>query len=196
MPLRLTRAARTEPASLWVLRDNALAQVESLVHTLPEALLAQLRFAVAGPPEAPCIVLRARAGRERPPELGLSGMSYAPLPQLADLYLPCDGLLEPPVRRDRLRALLAPRADTVTWLHPTGGGGFRAERLPESAFQPLDTWVDYVVDTGAAALEPWVRSATFDFDAFEGASGEWTVTPQDKSQKAQEDDERESRTRR
>ncbi|MCP3142628.1 hypothetical protein [Pyxidicoccus xibeiensis] len=194
VPLRLTRAARTEPASLWVLRDNALAQVESLVHTLPEALLAQLRFAVAGPPESPCIVLRARAGRERPPELGLSGMSYAPLPQLTDLYLPCDGLLEPPVRRDRLRALLVPKADTVTWLHPTGGGGFRAERLPESAFQPLDAWVDYVVDTGAAALEPWVRGATFDFDAFEAAGGEWLTSPQPKTEP--EDDEKESRTRR
>ncbi|MFP2961071.1 hypothetical protein ACLEPN_25485 [Myxococcus sp. 1LA] len=173
VPLRLTRAARTEPASLWVLRENALAQVESLVHTLPEPLLAQLRFAVTGPPETPCIVLRARAGRERPPELGLSGMAYAPLPQLADLFLPCDGLLEPPVRRDRLRALLVPQADTVTWLHPTGGGGFRAERLPESAFHPLDTWVDYVVDANADALEPWVRSASFDFAAFEVAEGEW-----------------------
>ncbi|GHG72657.1 hypothetical protein [Comamonas sp. JC664] len=173
VPLRLTRAARTEPASLWVLRENALTQVESLVHTLPEPLLAQLRFAVSGPPDAPCIVLRARTGRERPPELGLSGMAYAPLPQLTDLFLPCDGLLEPPVRRDRLRALLVPQTDTVTWLHPTGGGGFRAERLPESAFQPLDTWVDYVVDTHADALAPWIRSATFDFAAFEAAEGEW-----------------------
>lgn len=185
VPLRLTRAARTEPASLWVLRENALAQVESLVHTLPEALLAQLRFAVAGPPDAPCIVLRARPGRERPPELGLAGMAYAPLPQLADLYLPCDGLLEPPVRRDRLRALLAPERDTVTWLHPTGGGAFRAERLPESAFHPLDAWVDYVVDTGAAALAPWVKGTTFDFDAFEAADGEW----QSASRKAQEEDD-------
>jgi len=173
VPLRLTRAARTEPASLWVLREGALVQVESLVHTLPEPLLAQLRFAVSGPSEAPRIVLRARAGRERPPELGLSGMAYAPLPQLPDLFLPCDGLLEPPVRRDRLRALLLPQPDTVTWLHPTGGGGFRAERLPESAFHPLDAWVDYVVDTGAEALTPWVRRATFDFAAFEATEGEW-----------------------
>ncbi|MCP3102328.1 hypothetical protein LZ198_25995 [Myxococcus sp. K15C18031901] len=176
VPLRLTRAARTEAASLWVLREEAVAQVESLVHTLPEGLLAQLRFAVAGTPDAPVIVLRARAGgRERPPELGLSGMAYAPLPQLADLYLPCDGLLEPPVRRDRLRALLTPEADTVTWLHPTGNGGFRAERLPEKAFQPLDTWVDYVVEGGAAELTAWMKGATFDFEAIEAASGEWLV---------------------
>ncbi|MBZ4415819.1 hypothetical protein [Myxococcus sp. RHSTA-1-4] len=195
VPLRLTRAARTEPASLWVLRENAVAQVESLVHTLPEALLAQLRFAVAGPPESPCIVLRARPGRERPPELGLSGMAYAPLPQLADLFLPCDGLLEPPVRRDRLRALLAPERDTVTWLHPTGSGAFRAERLPESAFHPLDTWVDYVVDTGASALAPWVRGTTFDFDAFEATSGEW-MTLSSRPTKSDEEDEKDSRTSR
>ncbi|NVJ20326.1 hypothetical protein HUW62_03710 [Myxococcus sp. AM011] len=171
--LKLTRAARTEAASLWVLRENAVAQVESLVHTLPEALLAQLRFAVTGPADAPCIILRARHGRERPPELGLSAMAYAPLPQLSDLYLPCDGLLEPPVRRDRLRALLAPVPDTVTWLHPTGAGGFRAERIPEQAFQPLESWVDYVVDTAASALEPWVKGATFDFGALEATEGEW-----------------------
>ncbi|WP_426751227.1 hypothetical protein [Myxococcus sp. Y35] len=191
VPLRLTRAARTEPASLWVLREDALAQVESLVHTLPEPLLAQLRFAVSGPPDAPCIVLRARAGRERPPELGLSGMAYAPLPQLADLFLPCDGLLEPPVRRDRLRALLVPQPDTVTWLHPTGGGGFRAERLPESAFQPLDAWVDYVVDTSAEALSPWVRSATFDFAAFEATEGEWQAAA--RAATSDDEDERSAR---
>ncbi|NMO17224.1 hypothetical protein HPC49_13090 [Pyxidicoccus fallax] len=196
VPLRLTRAARTEPASLWVLRENAVAQVESLVHTLPEALLSQLRFAVAGPPESPCIVLRARPGRERPPELGLTGMGYAPLPQLADLFLPCDGLLEPPVRRDRLRALLAPERDTVTWLHPTGGGAFRAERLPESAFHPLDTWVDYVVDTGAAALTPWVRGATFDFEAFEAEQGEWVSLGKQKAEKAPAEDDAESRSSR
>jgi hypothetical protein len=166
VPLRLAQAARVEPASLWVLRENAVAQVESLVHTLPEALLAQLRFAVSGPPEAPCVVLRARPGREKPPELGLSGTAYAPLPQLPNLYLPCDALLEPPLRRDRLRALLTPDTDTVTWLHPTGQGAFRTERLPERAFQPLDEWVEYLIDTGAAALEPWVRGATFDFEAF------------------------------
>ena len=194
VPLRLTRAARTEPASLWVLRDNALAQVESLVHTLPEALLAQLRFAVSGSPEAPCIVLRARPGRERPPELGLSGTAYAPLPQLADLYLPCNGLLEPPVRRDRLRALLAPERDTVTWLYPTGGGAFRAERLPEAAFQPLDAWVDYVVDTASAALVPWVRGATFDFDAFEATAGEWQAATATKP--AQEEDDPEAKSSR
>jgi hypothetical protein len=196
VPLRLTRAARTEPASLWVLRDNALAQVESLVHTLPDAVLAQLRFAVSGPPESPCIVLRARAGRERPPELGLSGMAFAPLPQMADLFLPCDGLLEPPVRRDRLRALLTPERDTVTWLHPTGGGAFRAERLPESAFQPLDAWVDYVVDTGAAALVPWVRGTTFDFDAFEAASGEWQASPKPAEEEQDKDTKTPRRTRR
>ncbi|ATB37124.1 hypothetical protein CYFUS_002545 [Cystobacter fuscus] len=168
VPLRLRQAARVEPASLWVLRENAVAQVESLVHSLPEALLAQLRFAVSGPPEAPHVVLRARPGREKPPELGLSATAYAPLPQLPTLYLPCDALLEPPLRGDRLRALLTPDADTVTWLHPTGQGAFRAERLPERAFQPLDEWVEYVLDTGAVALEPWVRGATFDFAAFEG----------------------------
>jgi hypothetical protein len=196
VPLRLTRAARTEPASLWVLRENAVAQVESLVHTLPEALLAQLRFAVAGTPEAPCIVLRARPGRERPPELGLSAMAYAPLPQLADLFLPCDGLLEPPVRRDRLRALLAPERDTVTWLHPTGNGAFRAERLPESAFQPLEAWVEYVVDSATAALQPWVKGATFDFDAFEVAEGEWQTAPREAKGPKEEDESKASRRNR
>jgi hypothetical protein len=177
VPLRLAQAARVEPASLWVLRENAVAQVESLVRTLPEALLAQLRFAVSGPPEAPCVVLRARPGREKPPELGLAGTAYAPLPQLPNLYLPCDALLEPPLRRDRLRALLTPDTDTVTWLHPTSQGAFRAERLPEHAFQPLDEWVEYLIDAGAAALEPWVRGATFDFEAFAATGTELRVVP-------------------
>jgi cellulose synthase operon protein C len=177
VPLRLARAARSEPASLWVLRENAVAQVEALVNTLPEALLAQLRFAVSGPPESPCIVLRARPGREQPPELGLSGTAHAPLSQLLNLYLPCESLLEPPLRRDRLRALLAPEPDMVTWLHPTGQGAFRTERLPDNAFHPLEEWVEYVIDTAAMALEPWVRGATFDFAAFEAAGGTWQEEP-------------------
>jgi hypothetical protein len=191
VPLRLAQAARVEPASLWVLRENAVAQVESLVHSLPEALLAQLRFAVSGPPEAPCVVLRARPGREKPPELGLSGTAYAPLPQLPNLYLPCDALLEPPLRRDRLRALLTPDTDTVTWLHPTSQGAFRAERLPEHAFQPLDEWVEYLIDTGAAALDPWVRGATFDFEAFAATGPE----PREVPRPAKEEDASERRPR-
>ncbi|WNZ64916.1 hypothetical protein QEG98_15455 [Myxococcus sp. MxC21-1] len=95
------------------------------------------------------------------------------------------------MRRDRLRALLVPQADTVTWLHPTGGGGFRAERLPESAFQPLDTWVDYVVDADADALMPWVRSASFDFAAFEAAEGEWQSAA--RTMQPDEDDDRSPR---
>lgn len=196
VPLRLARATRSEPASLWVLRENAVAQVEALVNTLPEALLAQLRFAVAGPPESPCVVLRARPGREQPPELGLSGTAYAPLPQLPNLYLPCESLLEPPLRRDRLRALLAPEPDMVVWLHPTGQGAFRTEHLPDSAFHPLEEWVEYVIDTAATALEPWVRGATFDFAAFEAASGTWQEEPSAPATKEPPEPEEPRRSRR
>jgi hypothetical protein len=168
VPLRLAPAARAEPASLWVLRVAAVAQVDRLRQQLPADTLERLLYAVGGTPEAPIVVLRARLGRQVPPALQLQGEAYAPLLSIGNLFAPVDKLLEPPLRRDRLRALLVPSVDRITWLAPVGdGGGFTPESLPDAAFAPLTDWVDYLVHTAAHTLEPWVNAATFDFTTFE-----------------------------
>jgi hypothetical protein len=178
VPLRLARAARGEPASLWVLRSGGGAAqqaqqvIDRLVGELPEEVIARLQFAVGAGADAP-VVLRARAGRQGPPALTLAAEAYAPLLGVPGLYAPVDALVEPPLRRERLRELLA-APDCVTWLAPLARdsdgdgarGPFRPERLPESAFAPLADWVDYVVNADAELLAPWVRNAIFDLPEF------------------------------
>jgi hypothetical protein len=165
LPVRLALrpAQHRGGAALWLVREEALAQMEALVASLPEDVAAGLLFAVTGPADAPGVVLRARGGAAPPAEL--PGQPFVPAPGVPTLFLPAGTLLEPPLRRETLRRHLAPDPDRITWLWPTADAGFRPESLPASAFSPLPEWVDYLVDQDAALLEGWVRSATFDFGA-------------------------------
>ena len=191
--LKLARAARPDPPSLWVLREGGVKAVDGLVQSLPDDVVARILFAVAhvpgenGASSEPIVVLRARTGQKGALGLSLPGEAYAPLLQIANLFVPCDAIVEPPLRRERIRELLAPGADDVYWLARTsaapgseGGpayGTFQVQRLREEAFMPLAEWVDYLIHDGAVALEPWVRSAVFAFERFESIGGEWGAAP-------------------
>jgi cellulose synthase operon protein C len=193
--LRLLRQARSVVPTLWQLRTEGDADprriVDALVQELPEADLGRLLFAVAGDGDNLTILLRARAGRGAPPVLELPGQAYATWLDLAGLFLPCDAILEPPLRRETLRTLLAPNADELTWLEPAGEGGFVPRRLPDAAFVPLEEWVEYVIDSAAEPLAAWLRSATFEPEAFESTGSEWAEGP-----RPVEPDEKPSRERR
>jgi len=193
--LRLGRSGRLEPATLWTLEgERAEEEVDRLVQGLPEAVLPRVLFAVARRADdgEPVVILRARPGGKAPPELGLRAARYAPHPQLANLFIPCDAIVEPPLRRERLRQALLPSADEIAWLRPIDQHRFRLERVAESAFQPLDEWVDYVVDGGAEVLGGWARSALFDFEPFEAGEGEWREREREPRDDG-DDDEKEGR---
>ncbi len=164
--LRLARAASTEAPLLWVLREEAIAKVERLLASLPEEVARGLLFSPCRDGDTTIVVLRSRPGTRL--VVDLDGEAYRAHPSIVNLFMPCDATLEPPLRRERVRELLAPDADEVVWLRPTGGGGFLVERSPESAFLPLSDWVEYVIDTNAPVLVPWVKSCTFDFESFVG----------------------------
>jgi FtsH ternary system-associated peptide len=174
VPLRLARSPRDQAPQLWVLRHDAVATIEALLQTLPEEVVARLLFAVGGANDEPIVVLRARAG-PRPPELVVRGEAYAQLQTIGNLFAPAGSVVEPPLRREKLREILAPSADELCWLaplEPAGAGAFRVERIAEAAFSPLTDWVEYIIDTHAPALVPWIRSAVFDFEAFEAIGDE------------------------
>ncbi len=158
--LKLARAARHEPPSLWIVK-NGLPAVEALVRATPEAALDGLMFAVS----TDTVALRTRPGRESS-SAALPGDPYSRLFELPNLFAPLGLTIEPPLRRDRLRTWLASDPDVLSWLEPTGTSGFARITLPESAFRPLSEWVDYVIEGGEKVLDPWMRSATFEFDAF------------------------------
>lgn len=173
--LQLRSRARDAAATLWVLPEGGVEEVDRLVEQLPQRELDRLLFAVADG----TVLLRAREGRGAPPVLELPGTAYAPYFDLPNLYLPCDGRLEPPLRRETLRELLAPRPEEITWLTPdsSAGSAFTVARIADDAFAPLEEWVEYVVHAHAEQLEPWVRAAVFDFDAFESIGVEWSERP-------------------
>ncbi|MBX7114859.1 MAG: hypothetical protein K1X64_11085 [Myxococcaceae bacterium] len=162
VPMQLRRALRPDAPSLWV-NEAGVETVERWVANAPETVLDDVLFAVSGT----TVVLAARPGRER--AVGeLPGTAYARLLELPNLYAPYGMTLEPPLRRDRVRAWLAPDSDTVYWLTEK----LAPTALPLNAFRPLSEWVDYVIDTAHTALQPWVKSAAFEFGVFEAHADE------------------------
>jgi cellulose synthase operon protein C len=157
--LTLARAARPEPATLFVLPSGQGA-VEALVRSTPEAQLENILFVVA----SDLVILRARPGREANAG-ALPGEAYSRVLDMPNLFGPAALTVEPPLRRDRLRTWLAPDPDLITWLEPTPGG-FSRRSVLEAAFRPLTEWVDYVIDGAAETLQTWARSASFDFEPF------------------------------
>lgn len=171
LPLRLARGAAREPATLWVLVGAAEARLERLLASLPDAVVDELLFAALGPAEDATIVLRARS-HARPPALEIDAAPCRAHPAVPHLFLPVGTSIEPPLRAERLRELLAPDPDAITWLRSGEGGAFAPTQVPESAFRPLEAWVDYVVDRAGPALDAWVKSARFELDAFVGVDAE------------------------
>ena len=191
--LRLAPGARQAAPTLWVLGDASAAKegevneaevedpvavVDRLVQQLPQRVIDQLMFAVATrEAEPPLVLLRARHGRGAPPVLDLPATAFATWLELDNLFVPADAVVEPPLRRQSLQRLLAADPDAISWLAPRPKRGFELHRVADSAFSPLSDWVDYIVHDSGEALAPWVRSVTFDFEAFESIGVEWSDGP-------------------
>ena len=90
--------------------------------------------------------------------LVLVGHSLRPYLRLPNLFVPCGSRLQPPLRRDALRQLLAGDADHVTWLRPEQDGTFTPQSLPDNSFRPLSDWVDYVLTHDHTALQSWIAA--------------------------------------
>ncbi|HKB36673.1 MAG TPA: hypothetical protein VKD72_09480 [Gemmataceae bacterium] len=169
VPLSLTRGGGTEAAELWVLRDDPVAELNTLVQNADDHLLARLSFAVAEHHGKKTIILKARPSKLPPPILNEKGetlVAFRPYLKMPNLFLPCGWRLHPPLRRDILRKLLADDSSVLTWLYPTGNGKFVPETLPQDAFRPLTDWIDYVIEHEREPLQTWVQSTTFDFESF------------------------------
>ena len=164
--LKLTAGGSADGAELWVLRDDAVAELNRFVQNADDQMLHRLAFAVGEKDGRTVIVLRVRHSKLPPPELVLKAEAYKPYLKLPNLFLPAGRLLHPPLRRDMVRRLLADEPAQVVWLAPLDGGAFRPETLPEDAFRPLIDWIDYVLDHEKAPLQAWVQAAQFDFEAF------------------------------
>jgi hypothetical protein len=183
-PLSLRSAGPADGAELWVLRDDAVTELNRFVQNADDSMLHRLAFAVGDNGDKSVIVLRVRPSRLPPPELTLRGEAYKSYLKMSNLFLPAGKGLHPPLRRDMVRKLLADDPAKVFWLAPLGDGAFRPETLPEDAFRPLMDWVDYVLDHEQEALQAWVQASQFDFEAFvceEDAPAKPKKPPSDRS---------------
>ncbi len=168
VPLRLTGGSASETAELWVLRENAVEQLDTLVRDSDEKLLQRLMFAVATDTKgARTVVLRVRPSKLTPPPLVLdNAFAFKPYWKLPNLFLPVGKRLHPTLRRDAVRKLLADDADQVVWLYPDDKNGFTPEFVPDAAFRSLEDWVDYVIEAEQQPLAAWIEATRFDFDHF------------------------------
>ncbi len=161
--LRLVRAPRSAAPSLWVIREEAVPRIERMLHTLPEAVVAQLRFLASGPPDDCTVVLQARRSELGPPALDLEAEAYVPLAHTPHLHVPVGMAIDPPLRPARLRGLVAPSPEQIVWL---SGPNLRIEEARERDLRPLQDWVDYFVDQHAPVLEAWTRATSFAFEPY------------------------------
>lgn len=211
--LRFAPGRRDAP-SLWVIRRGGTAAIDKLLEYLPEDVVARLTFAAAGRNASMlsvpgmrlddiaegAIIIRARTGRHGPPDLSLDAEEYAPLVHMPDVYAPAGAIVEPPLRRERLRSILGIEQGQVVWLAPTTQrvpgdpirGPFRVERILDSAFAPLSEWADYVIHASAPQLVPWQRAVVFDFAPFVSTGLEW-ASERPKEDKPERDDDRNDR---
>ena len=189
VPLQLTAGTATDTAELWVLRDNAVEQLDALVRDSDDRLTQRLMFAVATDPKgnadrrAPHAAVEActaAAARSRTPS------AFKPFWKLPNLFLPLGKRLHPTLRRDAVRKLLADDPDQVVWLYPDGTTGFTPESVPDAAFRSLEDWVDYIIESEQKPLAAWIEATRFDFDHFVCKEAGGPKTKPDKGDKESE----------
>ncbi|MFL5331300.1 MAG: hypothetical protein ACJ8C4_20630 [Gemmataceae bacterium] len=156
--LRLTEGEQ-QPAQLWITRDHNA--VEDLFARMEVNLLD--RFAVAVTHDF--VAMRLRPSRLPPPEITLRGsVSYQPIRKLPNLFVPLGWRLDPPLRRETVRQLLAADPQVLTWLQPDSSGAMRPITIDDAAFRPMSSWVDDVLDRDRETLKAWAHSSEFAFD--------------------------------
>jgi len=169
---RLRRSGPADGAELWVVRGEAIEELNRFVQNAEDQLLARLAFAVGAKNGQTIVVLRARPSKLPPPVLVLPAEEYKSYLKLPNLFLPIGHLLHPPLRRDVVRKLLAEDPNQITWLVPTASreceppGSFTVETLSDHVFRPLKDWVDYVLDHDREPLQAWVQTMQFEFESF------------------------------
>lgn len=162
VPLTPSPSASTEVPALWVLRQNAVAQMDAFVQRADEKTRSQLAFAVTDSGGNRVVVLRLRPTKLPPPELQLVSEAYRPWLRLPNLFVPVGNRIDPPLRRDTMQKMLAADAAIITWLAPAHDG-FTAESLPDDAFQPLSAWIDVVLNRDGESLTEWIQATEFGF---------------------------------
>ena len=159
--LRLSAGRRDVAEPVGDPRRTRVAAIDKLLEYLPEEVVARLTFARRPARRAaPIVILRARTGRHAPPDLSLAApRSTRRSRGMPDVYAPAGAIVEPPLRRERLRQILGvePARGDVARARPRGDK-FRVERIADAAFLPLASGPTTCIHASAPALLPWLRA--------------------------------------
>jgi cellulose synthase operon protein C len=162
VPLTPSPSASTEQATLWVVRQDAVVQMDGFVQRADAKIRNQLAFAVTDSDGEQMVVLRLRPSKLPPPTVPLVAEAYRPWLRLPNLFVPVGTRIDPPLRRDTMQKMLAADAGIITWLVPSAND-FKSESLPDGSFQPLSAWIDVVLDREREPLNEWVHATEFGF---------------------------------
>ena len=165
-PVKLAHSGAPEAAELWLLREAGIAQLEELVRSADNELLARLAFAVGEKDGERIVVLRVRPSKSAPPVLVLEAVGFHSYLRIPGLFVPVGMALHPPLRRGAVIKLLAADKSRITWLVPHADNTFTPESLPDAAFRPLPEWIDYVLEHDHQAIKAWLGAAQFQFEGF------------------------------
>ena len=166
VPVRLTRSGAPEAAELWLLREDGIGQLEEMVRSSDNELLARLAFAVGEKDGARIVILRVRPSKSAPPVLVLDGLAFRSFLRIPNLFVPVGMALHPPLRREAVGKLLVADNTRIYWLTPNPDSRFIPESLPDDAFRPLSEWIDYVLEHEHQAIKTWIGATQFDFEGF------------------------------
>lgn len=178
VPVHLTRNSNDDSGEIFVLTEDASAQLDQFVRTSSDSVLDRLAFAVSeiANGEDPTIIVRIRPGRTAPPVLVFDGLACRNFLKIPNLFVPIGRRIHPPLRRDAVRELLAPDESQLVWLAPAPRESdtessaitepFVVRSIPDRAFLPLSNWVEYVLARDRETLTAWRLSHQFEFEDF------------------------------
>lgn len=179
LKIRLALEGRPEPreTELWILPWSQAHRLESIMSRLSPAEARRIQFAdivLEGSGDRFLLVREAVAGTgldERAKRLLSSppAMSYGMVKGLQGLALPVSKSLVPPLKPERISALLALGASadgrqslTIVDDPGTDDGSLMVTKVPEAAFRPLDRFVDVLGGEDAERIRSTITAAAFD----------------------------------
>ena len=175
VPLRMCRGSTDDPPELFVIRNNAIRQLDEFVGSASDEVLKRLAFVVTEPTESipePIVVIRVRPGRTPAPVLVFDALAYRRYLKIPNLFVPVGQRIHPPLRREAIRDLLAADEANIVWLEPEPGDdtrrsiGFTPTHVRETQFRPLSDWIDYTIERDVEHVRLWQSSHVFEFQSF------------------------------
>lgn len=140
--LRLRSEHRQTAPTLWIIKQDALAQLAAYLRGAIETTLAPFFVAFTQMQGQPVVLVRCIHSRKSPPVFVANAQAFSLWQPGSMLYLPQGQRLSPEIRRDVLLNAINPPPDRLSWLETTPTG-WRMESIPLRAFTALSTWIDY-----------------------------------------------------